>query len=509
MILRRAALLPGFAVLALCAGTVLVLLMTADGSDGLSRADWATLRFTIWQAILSALFSGIVGVTFARALYRTAFPGRGFLITVLGAPFLLPAIVAVLGLLAIWGRGGVVSAGLAPFGYGPIDIYGAHGVIVAHVFFNAPLVARLVLQGWARIPGEQFRLADHLGLTGWYRFRHLEWPMLRTVLPGALLIVFLLCITTFAIALTLGGGPRATTLEVAIYQAIRLEFDLGRAGFLAAIQTGLCLVIAVAVLGLAAPSDTMRGIALRPTSTIRAKGAARFDKGLIALLTLFLASPLVAVLIRGIGGLAELPAGLWETSVRSIILALSSAILVSLLAVPIAWGLAGLRRFAAVAEGAMMVTLAISPFVLAAGLFLMIRDHVSPFAVALPMVVLVNALAALPFALRALVSAFVNAERVEGRLAQSLGLRGWGLWRIVFWPHVRPALGLSAGLAAAVSMGDLGVIALFGSTATQTLPFAMLSLMGAYQMEAAAGVALLLVSLSFALFALFDRWGRA
>jgi thiamine transport system permease protein len=44
--------------------------------------------------------------------------------------------------------------------------------------------------------------------------------MLRAVLPGAVLLVFLLCMTSFAVALTLGGGPRATTVELAIYQAL-------------------------------------------------------------------------------------------------------------------------------------------------------------------------------------------------------------------------------------------------------------------------------------------------
>ena len=50
------------------------------------------------------------------------------------------------------------------------------------------------------------------------------------------MLVFLLCMTSFAVALTLGGGPRATTLELAIYQAVRFDFDLGRAAWLALIQ---------------------------------------------------------------------------------------------------------------------------------------------------------------------------------------------------------------------------------------------------------------------------------
>ena len=75
-------------------------------------------------------------------------------------------------------------------------------------------------------------------------FRHLEWPMLRTVVPGILVTVFLLCLTSFAVALTLGGGPKATTVELAIYQALRFDFDLPKAALLAMAQFGLCAIAA-------------------------------------------------------------------------------------------------------------------------------------------------------------------------------------------------------------------------------------------------------------------------
>lgn len=53
------------------------------------------------------------------------------------------------------------------------------------------------------------------------------------------------------------------------------------------------------------------------------------------------------------------------------------------------------------------------------------------------------------------------------------------------------------------------MIALFGSTSTATLPLVMYQLMGAYRMEAAAGAALLLLILSFGLFAAIDRMGKS
>src|SRR3546814_3514614 len=64
----------------------------------------------------------------------------------------------------------------------------------------------------------------------------------------------MLCFTSFAVVLTLGGGPKATTLEVAVYQALRFDFDLGRAVTLALVQLLLCTAIVLAVLQLAVPS---------------------------------------------------------------------------------------------------------------------------------------------------------------------------------------------------------------------------------------------------------------
>ena len=69
-------------------------------------------------------------------------------------------------------------------------------------------------------------------------------------------------------------------------------------------------------------------------------------------------------------------------------------------------------------------------------------------------------------------------------------------------------LGFAIGIAAALSMGDLGVIALFAGDNATTLPLVVQRLMGAYRMDQAAAAALLLVMLSFAIFWFFDAWGR-
>ncbi len=126
----------------------------------------------------------------------------------------------------------------------------------------------------------------------------------------------------------------------------------------------------------------------------------------------------------------------------------------------------------------------------------------------MPLTALVNAAVSVPFTLRALVPALAAVERDYGRLADSLGLAAWARWRIVVLPRMRRPLGFAAGLAAALSMGDLGVIALFAEPGGATLPLQLYRLMAAYRMDEAGAAALLLLVLSLLLFWIFDRGGR-
>jgi len=493
------------AVIALPLGAVL---LRADAGSGLGPADWAAVRFTIWQALLSAALSVGLAIPVARALARRDFAGRRALIALMGAPFILPVIVAVLGLLAVFGRQGGISAVLRFLGLPELEIYGWQGVVLAHVFFNLPLAVRLILQGWLAIPAERFRLAATLGFTSRDIARHMERPMLRNVAPGAFLVIFLISTTSFAVALTLGGGPRATTVELAIYQAFLFEFDLGRAALLGLVQVGICVVAGAFVIWGTKPNLAGTGLD-QPVRRwdARGPGARLLDGALILAAAAFLLLPIMAVVTRGAGAITGLPPGIWMAALRSILLSLATAILSVGLALPMAILIArGRARGLLEVIGALSI--AVSPLVIGIGLFLILRPVTSPTNAALPITGLVNALAALPFVLRALVPGVEQAEAGYSRLALSLGLSGPQYLRHVLLPRLRRPLGFGAGLAAALAMGDLGVVTLFAAPGQGTLPLEMYRLMGAYRTDDAAGAALLLLILSLGVFWIFDRGGR-
>jgi thiamine transport system permease protein len=523
------ALLPGGATLLLIAlltgGCLGALLLTA-GEVGLGRLwhdayVWQVVRFSLWQATLSTLLSVGLALPVARALARRRFPGRGLVLRLMGLPLVVPTIVAVVGVIAVLGRRGWINEALAALGLERLDIYGLRGILVAHVFFNLPLATRLLVQGWDGIPRETWRQAAQLGMRSRHMLRLIEWPMLKEIVPGVAGLVFMLCFTSFAVVLILGGGPGATTIEVAIYQALRFEFDLARVVLLALLQLSICLVLVGIGQRLARPpgfGDDLDRPSERPDLTA---WPGRIGDGLaLASALLLLALPLAAVLARGLGGPINAVLGdpeLWAAALRSLAVALSAAALAVLLGLGLLVTGRALRQrarlpgLAALVELPGLVVLVVPPFVIGTGLFVLLRPVVDVFAFGLVVVAIVNAVMGLPYVMRILGPPFERTGERHGRLCASLGIRGWHRARLVEWPPLRRPLGLAMGLVAALSVGDLGVIALFGSPGTVTLPFHLYQLMAGYRMDEAAVTAVVLVTFCLLIFVVLERGvgGRA
>jgi thiamine transport system permease protein len=72
------------------------------------------------------------------------------------------------------------------------------------------------------------------------------WPLLRKDFLSIGLFVFSVCFASFSIPLVVGGG-RGTTLEVLIYEKIRLSSDWGAALFLSLLQSAILWTMSLAV----------------------------------------------------------------------------------------------------------------------------------------------------------------------------------------------------------------------------------------------------------------------
>jgi thiamine transport system permease protein len=129
---------------------------------------------------------------------------------------------------------------------------------------------------------------------------------------------------------------------------------------------------------------------------------------------------------------------------------------------------------------------------------MLLRTSTDVLALAPLMVVTVNAVMAMPFAMRAIRPAYDAAAGRHDRIASQLGISGWNRLRLIDWPSLRRSVATAFVFAMALSMGDLGVIALFGSDAR----------MGSYRTADAAGIALILAMVCLGLTVLSDLLGR-
>ena len=470
------------------------------GLKTLDGYSWHVIAFTLEQAALSTLLSAVLGVCSGLALARRKFPGRSLLVGLLALPLALPALVVVLGLVAIFGADGVLS--------GTIPLYGLSGILLAHVFFNAPLVARYTLSALDSVPFEQHRLAAQLGLRGRQYFRLIDWPALRRILPGTLMLVFLLCAASFTIVLTLGGGPRATTLEVAIYQALRADFDIARATQLALVQIALCAGLGFAVMRF---GGTMEAQSVLRLQNKRYDGHSSLSRTVdftsLLLMSALLVPPLAALAVSGLEGFAVnkalLTATIWSAG-----LTLAS----SLLAVALAWALASwaARSSLAARPAALASQLGFiaPPAVIATGWTILAIHGPGLTSASLSLIIALNALMALPFAFGALAAGWASHAASYGRLCASLGIGGWNKFRLIDISALKAPLVLALAMAAVLSLGDLSAVLFFGQGRIVTLPALIYQQMSSYRMEGAMGTALLLAVVSFALLWLGSIWSK-
>lgn len=481
--------------------------ITGIGAESASRPpDIAHLvRMTAMQAGLSTILSLAAGVAIAWALNRLRFPGRDAIASLFATAIVAPGIVVAFGLITVWGRSGWVAAladaaGLEWTG----AIFGLHGILAAHLILDGAFAARVLLTRLDTLPASRLKTAQSLGFSTWQRFHTVDWPAIAGALPGLGAIIFLLAFTSFPVVLLLGGGPANQTLEVAIYSAVRLSFDLNGAVTLALVQLAACALVIGPVLYLT-PDLSLAGSGSAyhwPEKPL----ARTLALGVLTIGLLGFATPLLAVitagLAPGIGAVLSDP-DFWRALVTSLTIGIASASLTAVFAIGISLGrMAFAARLPRFALGIPVFAYLVVPaVVLSLGFFLAVRNlGIRPADAAPFVLVLANSLLALPFAMSVLSPAVASIEKRYARLTRSLALTGWLRWHHVEFPLLRPELALAFTLSFCFSLGDLGVISLFGTGDFSTLPWLMFRALGAYRSNDAAVIASLLLLLIFAAF---------
>jgi len=508
--IAAAALPLGFLLLIAVAPVARLLLEGWGTGDGAFWALWsdAYLRgrvaWSLAQAGLSAALCVVLGLPLAWVFARLDFRGRATALRALMLPFVVPTLVAAMGVLALFGPRGLLGVDGSDTPW--LLIYG-------NVFFNLCLVVRAGVDALEQVSATRVAAARTLGATPWRAFWRVEWPAVRPWLASAACLAFLYCLSGFGLALVL-GGQRWATAEVEIYTLVAHELALGQAGVLAVwmllLNGAVALAYAVIEQRLAVPSRAdrvPRRAARRPAE--RAAVAAA-----LALLGLVAAAPLLAIVWRIAPSLLDGSAwGVLADPATHLALGNTLRFTAMALAIALPMGVLhavsaqALRGWGVVWRAAAFLPFVVSPVTVAFGLLLLYPD----WTASLPLLVAAYALVAYPFIAKALAAAL---DAVPPHLAQAAATLGASPWR-VFWrvtlPQVWPALRRGTAFAAATMLGEFAV-SLFLSRpewlTLTTLIHQRLGRPGDTNLQAALVLAGLLMVLALLVFLLIEGGGR-
>jgi thiamine transport system permease protein len=487
-------------------GTVLATGFAATGGHGLDPAPLlhviadpvlrGVVVFSFAQAVLSTLLTLLVGLPAAWVFARFTFPGRELLRAATLLPFVLPTVVVGSAFIALLGpRSPLNDLVTRPLGLPALDLrHTLPAILVAHVFYNVPLVIRLVGARWETLDPRVAEAARVLGASRLAVARQVVWPALRPAILGAAAVVFLFTFGSFGVILIL-GGPGFATVEVEVYRRALERLDLTTAAALAVAQ----MLVVTAVLLLAAraarePGSSRRigtpvSSARRPVTTER--GAV---VGVLAVLAILLWVPLLVLVERSLavpGGYAlDAYRDLGETPRRSALFvppleAIRNSLLFGLAAATLAVVIAGTsvallaRRSVPgrLLDLALALPLATPAVALGLGFLLALDAPPLDLRTAPVLVPLAHALIAVPLVVRV---ALPVVRAVPPRLREAAAVLGASPRRVFLEVDLRVAgraLAVGAALAFAVSLGEFGATSFIARPETPTLTLAIFRLL--------------------------------
>lgn len=193
-----------------------------------SWPDWTeffwAFKNSLVQAFFSAMVSLVIGLWVALGLVTVSSSRLARLRTPLEIfcllPNFLPPIFILLSALNV----------IDPFPMGLV------GIVIVHSLMNFGFVAVLIAGTIESKLGGMAELAYVEGAGRWQFLSRVLVPLLRKDLLLLGLFIFVVCFGSFAVPLIVGGG-RGTTVEVLIYERIRLSSNWGDAVILAFLQS--------------------------------------------------------------------------------------------------------------------------------------------------------------------------------------------------------------------------------------------------------------------------------
>ena len=486
------------------------------------------ILFTFEQAIASVLVTLAVGLPGAYIFSNYDFRFKSQIMALSTVPFVLPSVLVVLGFVIFFGNSGVLNNFLrwalgsdgVPFGV----LYSWKAIILAHTFYNIPLVFRYVSSVWGRIDDSLIEAAQNVGATRHRIFRDIELPFLYQAILSSSLLIFIYSFTSFAIVLAL-GGPQYATMEVTIYTVTNFLSSFELAGALSLLQ----LLFLLAVVLVYTRIDVRRMVGgkrtLRPLSSLSApqKALAAAYSFIVALL---LFSPMASIFhasVKARAGGATSYTLEWFREIFDLgresfigatpIESIANSLFIAVVAMSLSVVFALMLAYFSASDGPggkvvglmVMAPLCISTITLSLG-YIMIGNRFS-IDIFLVAIILIHAVISFPFSFRAISNSLSKVDWSLIEAAQNVGATRIRTFFSIDLPLIRGGIIAAAVFSFAISLGELAAAYMLYGGRYTTIPIYIYRFIGGYRFGPAAALGVILMAVSAASFLLIEKAG--
>jgi len=485
---------------------------------------WVVL-FTIGQALASTVLTLILGLPGAYIFAKYDFPGKRVIKALLTVPFVMPGVMVALGFILLFGKDGFITHIL---GRDLGVIYTWKAILLAHAFYNFPVVVRMVSSLWQRVNPHYEEMAKTLGARGFRLFWKVTLPLISPAIFASAMLTFVFCFLSFSVPLIL-GGYRYVTIEVDIFSTVMTLLDFRTGSALAVVQITLsALFMYLYLRSLDAYSkreeqrvlQRPRKLGLKDLFSLRGLGIVLYS----LLVFIFIVAPLLAIvydslLVNGHLGL-ENYRRVFSTEYNpmfgvstlgairnSLLFGFTTVVISVLVALPLAyllnrWNFRGKR----VLDVLVMLPLASSPVTVALGYVMAFQS--TPLYYTFWIVAIVHSIIAYPFVFRSLSTGLGKIKRNLREAALTLGANEWRAFLKVELPLALGSLVVGAVFAFAMSIAELGATYMLATPEYTTMTIAVYKFLGARQFGPASALAVLLMVVSAVGFIVIERIGE-
>jgi molybdate transport system permease protein len=209
-----------------------------------------TLKTTLTAQAAILLF----GTPTAWFLATRRFPGRSVLVTLVELPFVLPPVVAGIGLLVAFGRVGLLGSTLS---FLHVDIgFTWIAVVLAITLVASPLYVRQAIAAFEAIDQNLVAASRTLGAGPVRTFFRVALPLARGGLAAGEALCLARSIGEFGATIMFAGSlqGRTQTLTLAVYQEFDVSFDTALAMSALLVLISLAILLALKLSALWQPS---------------------------------------------------------------------------------------------------------------------------------------------------------------------------------------------------------------------------------------------------------------